>query len=413
MLTARQHPSPHRFLAKRATGRSSPPDEARPRPRPPAHHPPAQQTRGLPGSSTSTPGPGIADQFAATPRFAFNHGRPRTQAPVTTTDGNGDGAGAQPSALPQVLRGRRAEDVEVSSPPSPGSPRIPGDRGQDDDDDDDDDDDEMLEILPTTENVGNQSLDETIAEHHVLPFSPKRRKIQHFQPSAPEIPPTPTTIPSFHRPPPPPSPPLAVPHLPPSATKPRFIPSRASSPPPSLSSLSPATAHHPPTFLRPPPATTAPASGSAHPAAPLPETFSPHRRGHKFVPGGLALTLQTWVLETGQAALQSRRARAALSSSSALRAGADFVLTARVEEIFGDDGGRGEGFAVTARAEGRNLLFAPTGAGAAESGLEVGCMVGVRAPVWEVRGGDGTSWTVAADWRVLASSSSSSSSVLV
>ena len=66
-----------------------------------------------------------------------------------------------------------------------------------------------------------------------------------------------------------------------------------------------------------------------HPAAeasdsqPLPEAFSPHRRGQKFIAGGMAAQMQQHILETGQAA-------------RATNATQDFIMRITIEETNGD-----------------------------------------------------------------------------
>ncbi|GAB7358840.1 hypothetical protein MBLNU230_g4063t1 [Neophaeotheca triangularis] len=140
-----------------------------------------------------------------------------------------------------------------------------------------------------------------------------------------------------------------------------------------------------PAFLRPP----APATQQT-PSEPLPEAFSPHRRGQKFVPGGLAATLQQWVVETGQGAAQNRRGQGYLR-------GEEFVLKVRVEWV---GGGSVVRFVRGLDGEGKGVrLWLPALERSGEV-LERGVVVGVRAPVWEVKveGGD---WVVGADWRVL------------
>nr|POE56401.1 hypothetical protein CFP56_50945 [Quercus suber] len=355
-----QNPSPHRFRKKPSGGQPSPNERPHARLRPPV---PAEPNQGLSAPPPSTPRPRNADQFTATPRFAIGS-RPRIPVPPSTATADLDAS--RPPLRTQLLRGKRAEDVEDSSPPSP----VLKTNHQDEDD-------EMLELLPTSEPTDSRAPDHTNGGLHELVSSPKRRRIHPpFHADAA----TSSTVPAFHRPPQSPLP----------AAKPRFAPPRAPSPPPlsfpASTGISNTTHHRPPNFLRP--VTTS----ENDPAEPLPETFSPHRRGQKFVPGGMAATLQTWVLETGQAAVQSRR-------GTRYARGEDFVFRGRVEEIFGG-GGRDLGGPVTARAEGRNLLLAPRGVGAGE-GLKVACMVGVRAPVWDVHV-EGTNWTVAADWRVLS-----------
>ena len=126
---------------------------------------------------------------------------------------------------------------------------------------------------------------------------------------------------------------------------------------------------------------------------PLPEAFSPHRRGQRFVPGGMAATVQQWVLETGQAAVQSRRGQGYMR-------GEDYV------KLEGNVRGSGP---FTGRGRMQNgslvdLLLAGCKNSSGDSQMKEigeGKVVGIRAPVWEVEV-DGKVWTVGVDWRVLS-----------
>lgn len=208
----------------------------------------------------------------------------------------------------------------------------------------DDGDDEMLlgaeegDVLPTTE------LQTTVE----LPYSPKRRRIDADTTRQPD-----DDTGTFKSPPDP------------STLRSRFAP-------PSSRAQTPATDTRP-TFL--PPSTET----STEP--PLPEFFSPHRRGQKFVPGGMAATVQQWVVETGQA---SRRGRG----------WEDFAMKVRVDDVVG---GEGPCWLVQGKCgSGEDVRLLLAGGG----GMKVGVVVGVRAPSWEIEV-EGRVWRVAVDWRVL------------
>ena len=128
---------------------------------------------------------------------------------------------------------------------------------------------------------------------------------------------------------------------------------------------------------------------AAGPTEPLPEAFSPHRRGQKFVVGAMAATVQQWVLEAGQAAIQSRKGKAYLR-------GEDYQMRAKIEGAVEGNGP----FTATARlANGEPLRLLLAGR-AHVDGLRDGCVLGIRAPMWEVELADET-WTVGVDWWVL------------
>ena len=134
---------------------------------------------------------------------------------------------------------------------------------------------------------------------------------------------------------------------------------------------------------------------SHQPAEPLPETFSPHRRGQKFVPGGMAATMQQWIIETGQAAVQSRR------GSNGLRTD-EYVMRVRADHICGDAALLVHGR--TASGTSAHLMLI-AGATRAEEDIYRqplrGSDIGLRAPAWEVEM-DGLTWTVGVDWKVLS-----------
>lgn len=111
------------------------------------------------------------------------------------------------------------------------------------------------------------------------------------------------------------------------------------------------------------------------------------------MPGGMASTVQQWVFETGQAAVQSRKGQGYLR-------GEDYVMRIRVESMRGD--GPRVVVATTANGETVDLVLAGAGdaAGSRAHDTERGSLVGIRAPTWEIDV-DGRPYTVAVDWRVL------------
>lgn len=239
---------------------------------------------------------------------------------------------------------------------------------------------EQCEALPTTEYDGYESQPQQMTE---LPYSPKRRRIGYdvFEtPGAQDTQRLETgTAPSHATFKPPPDPSILRSSRT-TAVGPRFAPPS----PPSSRARTPASEAftNRPNFLRPSPAQQEAST------EPLPEAFSPHRRGQKFVSGGMAATVQQWVVETGQAAVQSRRGQRYLK-------GEDFVVKVRIDVVSGDGPwllhGKHSG------EEDVSLLLAGTGTG---TNVEPGAIVGVRAPTWKVEL-EGRQWQVAVDWRVL------------
>lgn len=198
-----------------------------------------------------------------------------------------------------------------------------------------------------------------------------------------------------------------------------YIPSAASSP--SFTSQGFGSSH--PHFLLP-----------AHPPppikadAPLPETFSPSRKGHKFIPGGLASTLQSWIIETANTGHQAQ-------TRDTIVWGRDkehgVKLAVRVEEPpFGKDAMQGHandegaecfpGGVVFVKGNGdlgsnyalphgtgddvRGVSVLLAGNGSASRSTRVRMrerdVVGIRAPLWEVDVGE-QKWIVGVDWVIL------------
>ncbi|KAH4912139.1 hypothetical protein HBI80_009180 [Parastagonospora nodorum] len=182
-------------------------------------------------------------------------------------------------------------------------------------------------------------------------------------------------------------------------------------------------APHRPAFILPPQPTSPP-----KPSKPLPEIFSPSRKSQKYVPNGLASTMQSWIIETANTgfAAQERsttggvvwgrdredgvrlRVRVTAASSSNLKDGESEVECFPGHFVFV----RGEtepGMYNHSRAlsvvdndgEMRILLAGQGGArGVAGVKIKIGSIVGVRAPMWDVDVA-GEKWMIGVDWVAL------------
>ncbi|KAK4539432.1 hypothetical protein LTR36_010953 [Oleoguttula mirabilis] len=338
-------PSPHRFVSGQQrqaspTKKPKPPSALRPHVSGDAFEPGPTQ-RAAPSS-----------QFASAPRFSAGKAKP--SAAISRP------ASPPEPALVSAWRAtaRQSEDV-VDAPPE-------ADR-----DEEEMLDDEQVQALPTTEH--RQAGDSEWAND--LPYSPKRRRMdglgsdEHngMTTSSP-------ARPSFRH--------LQTPALQLPKT-PRFAHPQSSH----SNTIAEVVSQHRPPFLRP-------SVAAQEPSEPLPEAFSPHRRGQKFVPGGMAATVQQWVIETGQAAVQSRRGQAYLR-------GDDFAMRVKVEDVKGD--GPFLALARTANGEAVNVLLTRSAIGAGPRAAEVreGDVVGIRAPTWNTQT-DGRSWAVGVDWKVIS-----------
>jgi len=143
-------------------------------------------------------------------------------------------------------------------------------------------------------------------------------------------------------------------------------------------------------FLRPPPPTVADQRQSQTDQDPLPEAFSPHRRGgQKYVPDGLASSVREWVVEVSQEVVRDRQRREGGGG-----VGGGDVVRLRVEEV---SGGGGNVVLVRGAGDGRRMMLMGCGRGGE---VRTGVVVGVRAPVWEVEV-LGEKWGVGVEWKVI------------
>ncbi|MCJ1398711.1 hypothetical protein MMC11_001912 [Xylographa trunciseda] len=173
-----------------------------------------------------------------------------------------------------------------------------------------------------------------------------------------------------------PLPPATAPHGIPPSTTPRFHLAPPSSTP------TPVTL---PKFVIPTPA-------AVEPLAPLPEAFSPHRRGAKYLPSGLAATCRDWVLSASQWGAQTRRLEDGRQGNCME---VEWAARVRVQEVR-----HGEGMALlrgSVTGE-RWMLIGGDRSGGAD--LRRGGVVGVKRPLWEVEVG-GEVWGVGVEWSVL------------
>ena len=233
------------------------------------------------------PPPPSGSQFAPTPRFSL--ARPK---PVAATQQKRQDAASPPrSSLAHALRPPRVrEDVE-DAPSS--------DLGLEGRNDDNDDEEMLLTaepgevVQPSIENHHSYERQQVNDNPHaqttdISPSSPKRRRLAAPGDPDPDLLLSPGHKSRTSKP--------ASTNSTTTISHPRFAPFSHLVAPDSTSTISTSTATLPtlprPSFLRPP---TPPA------APPLPQSFSPHRRrgAASFVPGGVASTVQAWVVEAG------------------------------------------------------------------------------------------------------------------
>ncbi|KAB5577622.1 hypothetical protein GE09DRAFT_525847 [Coniochaeta sp. 2T2.1] len=140
---------------------------------------------------------------------------------------------------------------------------------------------------------------------------------------------------------------------------------------------------------------------SLQPQYPLPDAFSPQRRGAKYVNGGLAGELRDWLVDV-KGLSEAVDATAATGSKAAGKAEVASAGAVSVEEVSQGNGFRlvrgsnGEGSPVHMVLAGEGRL---SGLAERRNVVTAGCSVMVLPPTWNIQL-DGHRWTVACDWYV-------------
>ncbi|RMY60840.1 hypothetical protein D0865_01326 [Hortaea werneckii] len=291
-------------------------------------------------------------QFAATPRFSFAKPKP---ASIT-------------KRLPSPPKSNLASALRSTVPPHEDVEDVPSSAHGEDDDMLDN---EQAQAIPITENSGEFAA----RWHSDFIHTPKRQRIAPPAFERQEI-----DVNSF----------VGANDGAPSspnrgalqASVPCFVPPE-----------SPRLAPHASSYARQRPSFLKPADTGHESSEPLPELFSPHRRGDKFVPGGMAATMQTWILQTGQAAIQGRKQQSFQRTD-------DFSARLKVEELLGQ--GPYTAKARTMEGTTTDVFLARDNntSGESRASVAVGHVVGIRAPSWQVEIG-GIMWMVAVDWKII------------
>ncbi|KAJ0296440.1 hypothetical protein COL5a_009044 [Colletotrichum fioriniae] len=126
----------------------------------------------------------------------------------------------------------------------------------------------------------------------------------------------------------------------------------------------------------------------------LPEAFSPQRRGAKYVAGGLAAELQTWLAEVKGWTGSDRPADLVMSIAVDVVRHGNRMYLVRGRRILGG-GEASEEIAARLMLAGEGRL---TGLGH-KAPVVVGSVVAISQPAWEIELQDGR-WIVACDWAV-------------
>lgn len=157
-------------------------------------------------------------------------------------------------------------------------------------------------------------------------------------------------------------------------------------------------------FLKPPRFRPPDSAEPAQQSDPLPDQFSPHKRGQKYVPGGLAAEVRDWLVNIDSS----------IPSSSTVNKDSQWKIRLMVDEV---SGGVRSGFTLVRGRQVKsgdvdtmidsvgdlNVVLAGEGTSMGlqkNSKVEVGKIVGIKSPVWEVII-EGKKWGVGVDWTVL------------
>lgn len=139
-------------------------------------------------------------------------------------------------------------------------------------------------------------------------------------------------------------------------------------------------------------------------AAPLPEAFSPRRRGAKYVPGGLAAELRDWLVQLKGASEYDRPAGAGVRVKvDEAKAGEGMWIVA-ARHVSEAEGGAAAGDSSSSSSSSARVVLAGDGRVAAGLGgrrtVSAGGTVAMHQPMWDVDLGTAGKLAVACDWEV-------------
>ncbi|KAI2625728.1 hypothetical protein GGR54DRAFT_511811 [Hypoxylon sp. NC1633] len=176
-----------------------------------------------------------------------------------------------------------------------------------------------------------------------------------------------------------------------------------------------------PTFRKAPRFMPAEVPEAARHADPLPDAFSPHRKGAKYIPGGLAAEVRDWFVDVWAASGTTGAGIGPAGIGIGVGVGAregDWIARIRVDDVCGapgmafiqgrrerdERGGAGDAAGAQDPGTARVVLAGSPRVAGLERRRDVGpgVVVGVGRPAWEVLVPGQGRWAVACEWAILS-----------
>jgi hypothetical protein len=340
-----------------------------------------RKARQTPLAQDPTPGP--STQFKSTPRFTF----PSTPKPTASQ--------SLPRATPVSTR-----YLTPASKPAKDRDVIESFSDHDAHDSIETEDQEVDQEYLSADEEDDYKIEERALKRRRISSSPdpKEEELEEEElphPSSDTQDSVSSSLPILSSPP--------APRRPVASTAPRFITSTPGPPVTPQPTTSKTTFLKPPRFRPPDPSESGQGASD-----PLPEQFSPHRKGQNYVHGGLAAEVRDWLVNI----------ESTIPSREAGRGEDEWLVKIMVDEVSGGGADsqarmalvRGkrvhfmgeDGEVVDTMGEVRVMLAGEGQSTGIQKGaaVQVGKTVGIKGPVWEVVI-EGVKWGVGVDWKVL------------
>ncbi|KAF2842055.1 hypothetical protein M501DRAFT_988323 [Patellaria atrata CBS 101060] len=143
----------------------------------------------------------------------------------------------------------------------------------------------------------------------------------------------------------------------------------------------------PTTASTPKPSFLKPSIRDSTTSTPLPDSFSPHRRGQKFVPGGMAATVGQWIVEVGHTATTQKRGSNTVNEHGLI--GRIRVKSGEISPTENEN----------TRLREINVVLVGKGR-SGRNIVQEGDVVGIWAPSWDIEI-KSQRWAIGVDWGLL------------